>query len=173
MSIRQTYRTAIIATCWQAAGSTLLTLIAILLVSNNDHGRLHLGSDLAIEGIETASHLLNMYYRLTAADVAVLLLILAASMEKIMKASYEFRRAIQAAHPDRLSSVLERISTLCVASIVVCALALCFPPEKLLDMAKRDDALATLIFFWPMLLTVLMAFHSCVLLGALNAQLHF
>ena len=163
MSLRRTYGAAVTVAGWQAIASALLTSAATLLMFTS-RGR------NPSAAFDPEAVLLDILYRLTTADVAALLVIIAFSINRLFQSADNVRRAIYAANPGNRATLHERMSTLCFVTILVCVLGLYFAPPHLLALFNKNWSVAILIFLWPMMLTILIAFFSGVLIAAFRAE---
>lgn len=167
MSLRRTYGAAVTVAGWQAIASALLTAATLLILTSRGKDP-SFWADAAI--VEPESLCLDMLYRLTTADVAALLVIMALSIDRLFRSANGIRRAIHAADPGHRAALLERMSTLCLLTIFVCVLGLCFAPSHLLVLFNKDGLAAVLVFLWPMILTVIIAFFWSVFIAALKVK---
>ena len=169
MRMLRTYRTAILIASYQAIAALVLAIASALLVitSAGDASLLN-AAERPLS--DSTSLWLDMLYRLTAADLAVALVLIAFSTDAILFSAEEIRRAVHALNPKTPRTTLERIAALCVGSALACVVGLFFPPARLLDLAKRNDLWSSLILLWPTALTVVLAFFLAVLIGSLEVK---
>jgi hypothetical protein len=154
---------------WQAIAAFMLAIASASLIVGR-HGTGFAGDEAdLIFGVST-NPWLDTLNRLTEADVAVVLVVLAVSMTSICENAEAIRKALHRANPTRFCTVSRQLTTLCGLAVFMCLVGLLSPPARLGDLAKRCDLWSSLIFLWPTALTIVLAFFSAVLIGAFEIR---
>ena len=92
------------------------------------------------------------------------------SLKSILRNMDDFRRALHGLGQRLPPESLERMAALSAFAALVCVIGLFAMPPWLTEFARRDDLHASVIFLWPTVLTVLLAFFAAVFIGALDAD---
>jgi hypothetical protein len=164
----RTFRTAVLLASFQAVVALVLAIASEILLTAR-HGDASLLYGAALPHNDSMSVWLDMYYRLTAADVAVSIILIALFIDAIRLSAMNICRAVHALNPKTPRTTLERMTALCGGAVIACIVGLSVPPAPLLDLAIHEDLWSSLVFLWATALTVGLAFFSAILIGVLEA----
>jgi len=169
MRMLQAYWAASIVACEQALAAIALAVASTIILAIGKRDPSVWGTLDRLQP-DPARPWLDMLFRLTMADLAALGLILIVSLKSIQRNMDDIRRVAHGLGQKLPPESLERMTALSAFAALVCVIGLFAMPPWLGEFANRDDLHASLIFLWPTVLTVLLAFFAAVFIGALKAN---
>jgi hypothetical protein len=169
MRMLRAYWAASMVACEQALAAIALAVASTVILVIGKSGPSVRGTLDRLEP-DPAGPWLDMLFRLTVADLAALGLILIVSLKSIQRNMHDIRTAVRGLGRRMPSKSFERMTALSAFAALVCVIGLFAMPPWLTEFANRDALHASLIFLWPTVLTVPLAFFAAVFIGAFEAD---